>query len=259
MRVTILGCGGSGGVPTVGNQWGDCDPNNPKNARRRVSLLVQGAGQTVLIDTSPDLRAQLLDAKVGHLDAVIYTHDHADHTHGLDDLRFLRRDRGMSPIPCYGNHETLYSIAGRFSFAFSQSTTGSGVLYRPYAAAIAVDGPFSIGALAVTPFRQDHGHGTSSTGYRIGGMAYSTDVVDIPGESWPVLAALDLWIVDALRWEPHPTHTHFDRTLSWIARAQPKRAILTHMNHMMDYEAVRRRCPPGVEPGWDGLVVDLPD
>ena len=259
MRVTILGCGGSGGVPTVGNEWGNCDPKNPRNARRRVSILVQGAGQTILIDTSPDLRAQLLDANVGHLDAVLYTHDHADHTHGLDDLRFLRRDRGMPPIPCYGSRETLDSIGSRFSFAFSQGSIGSGILYKPYAAAIEIDGPFRIGELTITPFRQDHGHGTWSTGYRIGRMAYSTDVVDIPEESWPFLTDLDLWVVDALRWEPHPTHTHFDRTVGWIARAKPKHAILTHMNHFMDYETVRQRCPKGVEPGWDGLVVELPD
>ncbi|MEX2296686.1 MAG: MBL fold metallo-hydrolase [Dongiaceae bacterium] len=259
MRVTILGCGGSGGVPTVGNEWGQCNPANPKNRRRRVSILIQGVCETVLVDTSPDLRMQLLDADIGHLDAVLYTHDHADHCHGIDDLRFLRRDKGMLPLPCYGTQETLETIAERFSFAFKQSTTGAGVLYKPYARAIEIGGPFQIGALDVTPFPQDHGHGTWSTGYRVGCMAYSTDVVNIPDESWPALEGLDLWIVDALRWEPHPTHTHFDRTLEWIARVKPKRAVLTHMNHMMDYDEVRRRCPPGVEPGWDGMVIDIGD
>jgi phosphoribosyl 1,2-cyclic phosphate phosphodiesterase len=257
MRVTILGCGGSGGVPTVGNEWGHCDPANPKNRRRRVSILIEGQGQTILVDTSPDLRAQLLDADIGHLDAVLYTHDHADHCHGIDDLRFLRRDKGMPPVPCYGTRETLETIAERFSFAFRQGTTGSGVLYKPYARAVEIDGPFKIGALEIVPFPQDHGHGTWSTGYRVGNMAYSTDVVNIPDESWPVLEYLDLWIVDALRWEPHPTHTHFDRTIEWIARVKPKRAVLTHMNHFMDYEEVRRRCPPGVEPGWDGMVFEI--
>lgn len=256
MRVTILGCGGSGGVPTVGNEWGQCDPDNPKNRRRRVSILIEDAGQTILVDTSPDLRAQLLDANVKHLDAVLYTHDHADHAHGIDDLRFLRRDRGLPPLACYGTPETLGSIAGRFSFAFNQSTSGSGVLYKPYVRAVEIDGPFRVGELDVIPFQQDHGHGTFSTGYRVGNIAYSTDVVNIPPDSWPALEGLDLWVVDALRWEPHPTHTHFDRTISWIKRAKPKRAVLTHMNHMMDFEQVRRRCPPGVEPAYDGLVIE---
>jgi len=259
MHVTILGCGGSGGVPTVGNQWGACDPENPKNRRRRVSVLVEGRGQTILIDTSPDLREQLLSANVKHLDAVLYTHDHADHCHGIDDLRFMRRDRGMPPIPCWGTAETMRSIARRFSFAFEQNDVGSGILYKPYAEARIFEAPFRVGELDITPFRQDHGHGTWSTGYRIGAMAYSTDVVGLPDDAWPALEGLALWIVDALRWDPHPTHTHFDRTLQWIARAKPQRAILTHMNHAMDYEAVRRRCPPGVEPGYDGLTVEIPD
>jgi phosphoribosyl 1,2-cyclic phosphate phosphodiesterase len=259
MRVTILGCGGSGGVPTIGNEWGKCDPTNPKNRRRRVSILIEGQGQIVLIDTSPDLRAQLLDAQVNHLDAVLYTHDHADHAHGIDDLRFLRRDKGLPPLPCYGTRETLESIATRFSFAFNQSTVGSGILYKPYARAIEIAGPFDIGGLHVVPFAQDHGYDTWSTGFRIGRMAYSTDVVSIPDESWPALEDLDLWVVDALRWEPHPTHTHFARTLEWIARAKPKRAVLTHMNHLMDYDEVHRRCPQGVEPGWDGMVIDVAD
>jgi phosphoribosyl 1,2-cyclic phosphate phosphodiesterase len=260
MRVTVLGCGGSGGVPTVGNEWGRCDPANPKNRRRRVSILIEGQGQTILVDTSPDLRAQLLDAQVDHLDAVLYTHDHADHAHGIDDLRFLRRDKGMPPVPCYGTRETLETLKTRFSFAFNQSKMGSGILYKPYARAVELDGqPFRIGVLEVVPFSQDHGHGTWSTGYRVGNMAYSTDVVNIPDESWAALENLDLWVVDALRWEPHPTHTHFDRTIEWIARARPKRAVLTHMNHFMDYEEVRRRCPPGVEPGWDGMIVEIAD
>jgi phosphoribosyl 1,2-cyclic phosphate phosphodiesterase len=259
MRVTILGCGGSGGVPTVGNEWGSCNPSNPKNRRRRVSILVEGQGQTVIVDTSPDLREQLLAADIGNLDAVLYTHDHADHSHGIDDLRFMRRDKGLPPIPCYGTDATMRSLAGRFSFAFEQSNSGSGILYKPYAEMRIVDGPFRIGALEATPFRQDHGHGTWSTGYRIGNMAYSTDVVALPEEAWPVLDGLDLWVVDALRWEPHPTHTHFDQTLEWIARARPKHAVLTHMNHSMDYDEVRNRCPVGVEPGYDGLVLELPD
>jgi phosphoribosyl 1,2-cyclic phosphate phosphodiesterase len=268
MRVTVLGCGGSGGVPLLGDDWGSCSPANPRNRRRRVSVLVEAQGQKILIDASPDLREQLLDAKVAHLDAVLFTHDHADHTHGIDDLRFLRRDRGAPPLDAYGTKATLASIAQRFDYIFRQSEEGSGTLYRPFLAAREVDGPFCVGAVAVVPFDQDHGMGTVSTGYRVGGtadpggrmrggMAYSTDVVGLSAAALAELRDLDLWIVDCLRFEPHPTHAHVDRALTWIERLKPRRAILTHMNHMTDYDALAQACPPGVEPGYDGLVVEV--
>ena len=268
MRVTVLGCGGSGGVPLLGEDWGKCDPGNPKNRRRRVSVLVEAGGKTILIDASPDLRAQLLDAGVGQLDAVLFTHDHADHTHGIDDLRFLKRAKGAPPLDAFGTKATLATIARRFDYIFQQNETGSGVLYRPFLAARSVDGLFRVGDVPVVPFAQGHGLGTLSTGYRIGGesgpdgemrggMAYSTDVVELPEESLARLENLDLWIVDCLRFEPHPTHAHFDKAMAWIERLKPRRAILTHMNHMTDYAEVARRCPPGVEPGYDGLVVEI--
>lgn len=263
MRVTVLGCGGSGGVPLLGDDWGSCNPANPKNRRRRVSVLVETGGRTILIDASPDLRAQLLDARVGHLDAVLFTHDHADHTHGIDDLRFLRRARGAPPLDAFGTEATMATIARRFEYIFRQKEEGSSVLYRPFLAARTIDAPFDVGGVPVVPFAQDHGLGTVSTGYRIGGangrggMAYSTDVVDLPEESLARLENLDLWIVDCLRFEPHMTHAHFDKAIAWIARLKPRRAILTHMNHHTDYDEVARRCPPGVEPGYDGLVAEI--
>lgn len=263
MRVTVLGCGGSGGVPLLGEDWGRCNPANPKNRRRRVSVLVETAAARILIDASPDLRAQLLDAGVAQLDAVLFTHDHADHTHGIDDLRFLRRAKGAPPLDAFGRAAVLENIARRFDYIFRQNETGSGVLYRPFLAARAVEGPFEVNGVPVVPFPQDHGLGTVSTGYRIGGkdgkggMAYSTDAVELPEESLARLENLDLWIVDCLRFEPHPTHAHFDKAIAWIERLKPKRAILTHMNHMTDYDEVARRCPPGVEPGYDGLVVEI--
>jgi phosphoribosyl 1,2-cyclic phosphate phosphodiesterase len=256
MRVTLLGCGGSGGVPLITGDWGRCDPRNPKNRRRRVSVLVEQGGTTIVIDTSPDLRAQFLDAGVTRLDAVLYTHEHADHCHGIDELRAFGHGR-REPIPAYGTAETLDLLAQRFRYAFEQSGNGSTVLYRPLLAARPISGPFSIGTVQVVPFVQDHGFGTTTTGYRLGGVAYSTDVVGLDEAAFAVLADLDLWIVDCLRYEPHPTHAHFDLTMSWIARARPKRAILTHLNHMLDYDDLASRCPPGVEPGYDGLVVDL--
>lgn len=259
MRVTVLGCGGSAGVPMLGRgggYWGACDPANPRNRRGRVSALVEEQGQVILIDTSPDLREQLLTAGADRIDAVLYTHCHADHLNGIDELRHIRV-KGRSRIDCYGEAATMSAIEERFGYAFIQNESGSGVLYRPFLKRHDVSGPFAVGSVPVVPFLQDHGLGTTTTGYRIGDMAYSTDLVDLPEESWAVLTGLRLWVVDCLREEPHPTHAHLEKTLGWIERLKPERAVLTHMNDSLDYEAVRRRCPLGVEPGYDGLVVEL--
>lgn len=259
MRVTILGCGGSGGVPLIGGVWGSCNPANPRNRRRRVSIHVQASGQSILVDASPDLRQQLLDADIKHLDAVLFTHEHADHCHGIDDLRFLRADSKKPPIDAWATPQTLSVLQRRFEYIFRQNAVASGVLYRPFLAARLVTGPFAVGPVSVIPFEQQHGFGSITTGYRIGRIAYSTDVVALEEEAFSVLADLDLWIVDCLRFEPHPTHAHFDLTMSWIERLRPKRALLTHLNHMIDYDELARRCPPGVEPAYDGLCVDLAD
>ncbi len=259
MRVTVLGCGGSGGVPLIGGIWGSCDPANPRNRRRRVSIHVEGSGQSVLVDASPDLREQLLDANIKHLDAVLFTHDHADHCHGIDDLRFLRPDSKAAPLQAWATPSTLSALRERFGYIFRQNYAGSSVLYRPFLAAHGVAGPFNVGGLKITPFEQQHGLGSVTTGYRIGRMAYSTDVVALDEAAFAVLAGLDLWIVDCLRFEPHPTHAHFDLTMSWIERVKPKRALLTHLNHMIDYDVLAARCPPGVEPAYDGLSVDIGD
>lgn len=257
MRVTVLGCGGSGGVPLIGGIWGSCNPANPRNRRRRVSIHVEGAGSSILVDASPDLRQQLLDAEIKHLDAVLFTHDHADHCHGIDDLRFLRADSKAKPLEAWATPRTLSALKERFGYIFRQNQAGSGVLYRPFLEAHEVAGPFSIGSLRVIPFEQQHGLGTITTGYRIGRMAYSTDVVALDETAFAVLAGLDLWIVDCLRFEPHPTHAHFDLTMSWIERVKPKRALLTHLNHMIDYDVLAARCPAGVEPAYDGLSVEI--
>ena len=260
MRVVVLGCGGSGGVPLIGaagGYWGACDPASARNRRRRVSVLVEDQGQAILIDTSPDLREQLLDAGAAKIDAVLYTHDHADHVNGIDELRHIRTKGRSGSIDCYGEARTMAAIERRFLYAFRQNEDGSGVLYRPFLRRRDIDAPFAVGPIAIRPFVQDHGFGTLTTGYRIGEMAYSTDVVDLPETSWAVLAGIRLWIVDCLRDEPHPTHAHFDKVMRWIERLKPERTVLTHMNHSMDYETVRRRCPPGIEPGFDGLTLDL--
>jgi phosphoribosyl 1,2-cyclic phosphate phosphodiesterase len=251
MKVRILGCGTSGGVPRIGNRWGACDPANPKNRRSRVSILVEEGDHRILIDTSPDLRQQLLDADVQDIDAVFWTHDHADHTHGLDDLRGLMHLRKGQPVPCYGDAPTLASLRKRFAYVFA----GSGE-YRASAEPRLLVGPVQVGPMTVVPFEQDHGPVTS-LGFRIGKMAYSTDVVGFPGASLPVLSGLDLWVVDCLRPEPHPTHAHLDMTLGWIDQFKPGRAVLTHMDISMDYETLRGQLPRGVEPAFDGQEIIL--
>lgn len=253
MRVIMLGSGTSSGVPRIGNDWGLCDPNEPKNRRRRVSLLVAHGGAQLLFDTSPDLRAQLLDAQVDRLDAVFYTHDHADHTHGIDDLRQVFHAVGR-PIDCYASIDTWDVLKRRFDYVFEGSNG-----YPATAIAHPLRADIQVGPLIVRPFRQIHGD-ISSVGYRIeaGGcaVAYSTDLSGIPPESEAWLEHLDLWVVDALRRRPHPTHAHLDLTLEWIARFRPRRAVLTHMDNSMDYATLLRELPNGVEPGYDGLMLE---
>lgn len=257
MKVTVLGCGGSGGVPLAGREpggyWGDCDPSNPKNRRRRVSILVEEGPTAVLIDTSPDLRAQILDNGITHLDAVLYTHAHGDHCHGLDDLRwFAYHNKG--PIDAFMDAATQKRLTERFSYAFVSSADPES-LYRPMMQDRVIEGPFAIGDMEIRPFVQGHGPETT-LGYRLGKVAYSTDVVSLDEAAFEALEDLDLWIVDCLRDQPHPTHAHTELTFSWIERVKPKRAILTHMNHQTDYEVLAAKCPPGVEPAYDGLILE---
>lgn len=251
MKVTLLGSGTSGGVPRVGNRWGACDPTDPRNRRRRVSVLVESATTTVLIDTSPDLRDQLLDACVERVDAVFWTHDHADHTHGIDDLRGLFHLSGV-PVPGYADPVTMAVLRERFGYVF-EGRNGYPAIVEPR---LFDAKPVTVGDLIIQPFRQHHGP-VVSWGFRIGDFAYSTDVSGFPPESERALAGLALWIVDALRPEPHPTHTHLAQTLAWIGRYQPRRAVLTHMDHSMDYGTLARTLPAGVEPGHDGLTIEL--
>jgi phosphoribosyl 1,2-cyclic phosphate phosphodiesterase len=259
MKVTVLGCGSSGGVPVAGREpggyWGNCDPANRKNRRRRVSVLVEQGETKLLIDTSPDLRLQMLDAGIEGLDAVLYTHAHGDHCHGLDDLRFLVYERGAA-IPAYMDAATRTNLTRRFDYAFASSADPES-LYRPLLDDRVIEGPVTIGGLEVVPFVQGHGPGETSLGYRLGPAAYSTDVADLDDKAFETLEGVRLWIVDCLRLEPHPTHTHFEKTLSWIQRVKPKRAVLTHMNHTLDYDTLAALCPPGVEPGYDGLEIEL--
>ena len=250
MRVTILGCGGSGGVPRIGDDWGACDPNDPRNRRTRASILVETGRTRVLVDTSPDLRQQCLDRGIDGFDAVLYTHAHADHCHGIDEIRTLAQRDGRA-MPVYAAADTMAAIKHRFAYAF-------GVPGSPYPAILEphpIDGPLTLGDLAVTPFEQDHG-GVTTLGLRFGPIAYSTDVVDLDEAAFAALEGVEVWIVAALRPEPHPTHAHVDKVLAWIERVRPKRAVLTHMTALLDYASLAASLPNGVEPAHDGLILE---
>jgi phosphoribosyl 1,2-cyclic phosphate phosphodiesterase len=266
IEATILGSGSSSGVPRLGGpdgagDWGACDPSNSKNRRRRCSLLVRrksAAGETlVLVDTSPDLREQLLAAHVARLDAVLITHDHADQLHGIDDLRaiaYLMRKR----IDVYSDAGTLDRIRARFGYCF-ETPPDSG--YPPILTARPLQEPFRLmemagagGPIPVETFEQSHGP-INSLGFRFGPIAYSSDVNHLSDEALSLLEGVDIWIVDALRYTPHPTHANVETALGWIARVKPRRAVLTNLHIDLDYETLKRELPEGVEPAYDGLVV----
>ncbi|UWR53776.1 MBL fold metallo-hydrolase [Phaeobacter inhibens] len=261
LRFTILGCGSSGGVPRLGGHWGDCDPDNPRNRRRRCSLLVERDGPegttTVLIDTSPDMRSQLLDSGTGRLDGVVYTHSHADHVHGIDDLRmivFNMRDR----IPVYADGDTQNALLSRFGYAFVQP---AGSPYPPILDLRSIDGPLTIsgpgGDITLRPFEVNHGS-MDALGFRIGDLAYLPDVAKIPDSALAELQDLDCWILDALRRKPHPTHLSLDEALEWIERMAPKRAVLTNMHIDLDYAQVAAETPDNIDPAYDGMVIEYP-
>jgi phosphoribosyl 1,2-cyclic phosphate phosphodiesterase len=260
LRFTILGCGSSGGVPRIGGFWGDCDPANPKNRRRRCSMLVErfeGEAVTrVLIDTTPDMREQLLSAGIGHLDAVVYTHSHADHVHGIDDLRQIVQNL-RSRLPVWADGPTQEALLSRFAYAFVQP---AGSPYPPILDLRTIDGAFEIsgagGAIGFQPFEVDHGS-MAALGFRIGGLAYLPDVVAIPEEAWAHLQGLDVWIVDALRRKPHPTHAHLDLALQWIGRAKPRRAVITNMHLDLDYATLEAELAPHIRPAYDGMVIEV--
>ena len=262
MRFTILGCGSSGGVPRLGGIWGECDPENPRNVRRRCSMLIEretDAGTTrILIDTSPDMRAQLLGAGVGELDAVVYTHSHADHVHGLDDLRMIVFNM-KKRLQVWADGDTQNDLFSRFGYAFVQPADSP---YPPILEMNTINGPVEItgagGTVTLDPFEVNHGS-IEALGFRIGDVVYLPDVAAIPEAVWDThLQNLDVWILDALRRTPHPTHAHLEKSLEWMARAKPRRGVLTNMHVDLDYATVEAETPDPITPAYDGMVITQP-
>ena len=268
LEVRILGCGSSGGVPRLGGkdnagEWGACDPANPKNRRTRCSLLVRrrshGGETTVLVDTSPDMREQLLAARCAALDGVLITHDHADQLHGLDDLRMVAIHMRRR-IDVYADAPTMTGMMARFGYCFLQPEGSS---YPPICNAHEIAEPFrpfeiegAGGGLAVRAFNQDHGH-IGSLGFRFGPLAYSSDVNGLDDAAFAALDGVECWIVDTLRYTEHPSHAHLAQALGWVERVKPRRAILTNLHTDLDYETLKRELPPGVEPAYDGMSINI--
>jgi phosphoribosyl 1,2-cyclic phosphate phosphodiesterase len=262
LTLTILGCGSSAGVPRPALGWGACDPSNPKNRRRRCSLLAERKSEQgitrVLVDTSPDLREQLIDAAVDHIDAVFLTHEHADQTHGIDDLRsVVMHQRRL--IPVHLNQSTADQILLRFSYCF---VSPEGSDYPPILTSHLIEAGESRtiegkgGPLLLSSFIVQHGN-IPALGFRIGDAAYTPDVSDIPQQSWPALENLDLWIIDGLRYAGHPSHFSVSDALSWIDRFKPRRAVITNMHSDVDYEVLRQNLPKDVIPAFDGMQLML--
>ena len=253
LRVTVLGCGTSAGVPLIGCTCAVCTSNDPRNGRRRCSILVETAATKVLVDTGPDLRVQCLDAGVSRIDAILYTHAHADHVHGIDDVRSLNFIVG-GRIDAYADPDVFRRIRARFDYAFHPPEDSG--WWRPSLNPVEIDGPFRVGDLDVVPIEQRHG-GSPSWGFRFGGFAYSPDVNHLPEEAFAALEGVRVWIVEGLRDAPHPSHAHIGLALEWIERLRPELAVLTHMNHEVEYAELRERLPAGVVPAYDGMVLEV--
>lgn len=254
MKLRILGCGTSSGVPRIGNDWGLCDPAEPRNRRSRASVIVESHTTRILVDTAPDLREQLLAADIDRVDAIIWTHDHADHCHGIDDVRQLFHAT-REPITGYGFAATIKHLTQRFAYAFEGRLGYPSILIG---AELTQD--LLIGDIMVRHVVQPHGP-IFSAGLRFEhdekSISYSTDFHEITDAMKALYDRSDIWVVDALREKPHPTHAHLDLTLDAISTVRPGRAILTHMDQSMDYGTLRERLPQGIEPGYDGLQIML--
>lgn len=256
MKVIVLGSGTSTGVPRVGGDWGECDPNEPRNRRTRVSILVESAaGQKLLVDTSPDLRAQLLAAGIEKIDGVFWTHDHADHCHGIDDLRVLRYGRA-APIPGFASEECAYRLRQRFGYVFAGQYGYPTIVQLETLDRIRIFAGFGVDWC-----QMPHGVGLKSTGYRFEvdgkSVGYATDFSDITDEMLDLFDGVDLLVSDCLRREPHPTHAHLEMALDLAKRCGAGQTVLTHLDKSMDYATLSAEVPAGVSVGFDGMELEL--
>jgi len=261
MKITLLGCGGAPGVPSISRGWGSCDPNESRNRRLRSSILLEENATAILVDTGPDLREQLLRAEVKRLDAILYTHAHADHTHGIDEIREINRLM-RAPIAVWGMESTLLALKERFSYAFEDVDTEKepdAIIFRPWLCPHVVDcphpRPFAVNGIKIRPFVQDHGWDIS-LGFRFGDFAYSTDVQALDEEAFAVLAGVRVWVVGCLTEIHHVTHANLATVQAWTERLKPERVILTHMGISMDYRSLREKLQNRIEPGFDGMVIE---
>ncbi len=252
MKITILGSGASSGSPLMGEEM----PANPKNIRTRSSIFVEGRETNILFDTSPDLRAQALAARIKKIDAVVYTHTHADHIHGIDDIKSFAY-RKKAPIPAYGNRQSMDELTTRFSYCFAEVATESGWV-RPYMHPNVIEAgkEFEIGEFKITPFIQLHTKNMDSLGFRINDFVYSTDVKSFPAESEKYLHGVKLWVVDCLKKDPSKTHSDVTQTMDWIKRYKPQHAVLTHLSYELDYDVLKTNLPSHIEPAYDGMVLE---
>lgn len=257
LRVKLLGCGASSGVPVIGCSCSVCTSNNPRNKRTRVSIVLETEDKRILVDTSPDMRSQCLTHNINVIDAVLYTHAHADHLHGIDDLRLFNYTLG-AVLDTYGDAQTIELIQKRFSYVFMEPKFNEQGWFRPSLNPITIKTgmPFWIGKTEILPFAQQHGQGTT-IGLKIGNFAYSTDTNGLSREVIDMLKGIDTWIVDCLRHKPAPTHAHLEMALDWIAQVKPKRAFLTHLNHEFDYDELAAKLPKNVSPAYDGLTLEI--
>jgi phosphoribosyl 1,2-cyclic phosphate phosphodiesterase len=237
--------------------WADIDRNEPRNWRRRPSIVVEWGGRTLLVDTSPDLRMQLIDADIWNIDAILFTHAHADHVNGIDDIRALNIRLGGA-IDAYASAQTIEILESRFPYVFEPYPPGGPQFWRPCITPHRIGDRFDVGGMEIRSFEQEHGYMTS-LGFRFGPFAYCTDVKTLSEEAFEILEGVEVWIVDALNVAPHPTHSHVAQTLEWVERLGPRHTVLTHMSHRVDYARLAAMLPAGVEPGYDGMVLDIPE
>ena len=253
LKITILGCGTSAGVPMIGKGWGLCDSTNPKNRRRRCAIVIENEKKCVLIDAGPDIKDQLVDFGKTHFDALFITHEHADHIHGIDDLRWVCSEMN-APLKTYARKPVIDALGDRFRYALEALKPEASSYYKPVLEMIEIKDDIIIDDMKFNVIDQHHGV-ISSVGYRIGDFAYCTDVVRFNDAQFEKLKGVKVWVVDCLRCSKHNAHANLEQVLEWVELLKPEKTYLTHMDCSMDYATLMRELPDGVEPAYDGMEI----